>query len=41
MPWKESVAMDERLKFVRDALSDPSCWSPRARHTRTGARASS
>jgi hypothetical protein len=22
MPWKESVAMDERLKFVRDALSD-------------------
>jgi putative transposase len=22
MPWKESVAMDERLRFVRDALSD-------------------
>ena len=22
MPWKESVAMDERLQFVRDALSD-------------------
>ena len=22
MPWKESVAMDERLKLVRDALSD-------------------
>jgi transposase-like protein len=22
MPWKESVAMEERLRFVRDALSD-------------------
>ena len=22
MPWKESVALDERLKFVRDAPSD-------------------
>jgi transposase InsO family protein len=22
MPWKESVVMDERLRFVRDALSD-------------------
>src|SRR5436853_6215378 len=22
MPWKESVAMDERLRFVRDAQSD-------------------
>jgi transposase-like protein len=22
MPWKERVAMDERLRFVRDALSD-------------------
>jgi hypothetical protein len=22
MPWKESVAMDERLRFVHDALSD-------------------
>src|SRR5687768_3809499 len=22
MPWKESVVMDERLQFVRDALSD-------------------
>lgn len=22
MPWKESVIMDERLQFVRDALSD-------------------
>lgn len=22
MPWKERVAMDERLQFVRDALSD-------------------
>ena len=22
MPWKESAAMDERLEFVRAALSD-------------------
>ena len=22
MPWKESVPMDERLRFVHDALSD-------------------
>ena len=22
MPWKESVAMEERLRFVRDAQSD-------------------
>src|SRR5437867_2878331 len=22
MPWKESVAMEERLQFVRDAMSD-------------------
>lgn len=30
MPWKESVRMEERLQFVRDAASDRYTMSERS-----------